>query len=265
VDGLAPVRRAEASIMSKLRIEANTVAAALSLRLAFVLGLMVLARPGLGQDKPAKLPPPLIGVVDVITAIEQYPRYIKLHGQWQDKADGYTLEIQRLEGQLQEMQARINVLDEDSEDQRDAKNQLRLAVQHRDYQGKKFNDKMDFERLQDMVLVYEDLDVAIAKVAAARGLTLVLRKKVIEPSGRPVVDLSGREVQARVMAYEKREVLWASDVLDITGDVIKLMQVPLADPGKTGAGQKPAGGDKPSGGERDGALPAKGTAPGGGG
>ena len=181
-------------------------------------------------------PPPLVGVVDVLKAVEQYPRYIELRTALEERIRQYEDQLKALAQQLDELRGTIQILNEGTEERAEKEFELQIGLQRQDYLRKALRDRVALEELRNTLMVYEDLEVAIGKVAKQRGVTLVLSKQDITPSAGPVEEMSAREVQGRVKAYDRRQVWFAADELDLTGDVIKLLQVPLAEkpsaPGK---------------------------------
>ena len=80
-----------------------------------------------------------------------------------------------------------------------------------------------------MLTVYEDLDYVIGVVAKRKGVSLVMTKQEISPSTQSIEDLPMSQVQGRVAAYERRQVWFATEELDLTGDIIKELMIPVPD------------------------------------
>ena len=206
----------------------------------------------------AKLTPPVIGIVDVRAAIEQYPRFIQITKDLESSANQYRDRLDQLMGQLDELRATISVLADDASDERRTKEfELQMGLQRHDFLRKSFRDRMAFEELRGNLRVYEDLEVAVAKVARARGVDIVLRREDIKPAGPDIDKMAARELQDRYNAYRSRSLIFASERLDLTGDVIKLLQVPL----EQGGARATQDGATQDGAKQDGAKPT----PGGGG
>ena len=182
-----------------------------------------------------------IGVVDIVKAVEQYPLYIKLRGEHDETAHGFETELKQIEKAADEARGALLVMsEEDSPDRKDREFQLQMLLAQHDYRRKAFRERLAFEETRSLVRVYADLEVAIAKVAKQRGVHLVLRKHVIEPASGSVEQMTPRELDLRMKLFERQSVWFADDALDLTGDVIKLMQVPVApDKPKAADGQTP--------------------------
>jgi hypothetical protein len=78
--------------------------------------------------------------------------------------------------------------------------------------------------------LYEDLEVAVEKVAKNRGVQLVLR--TYDPGPPPSVSEKATnkelgQMNQRLQMFDRRQVWFNTDEIDLTGDLIKLLQVPL--------------------------------------
>jgi Skp family chaperone for outer membrane proteins len=109
-------------------------------------------------------------------------------------------------------------------------------------------DQLELEFARAQVVVYEDLEAAVQKVAKQKGLGLVLRQYEPLPAAGDPAKLSARSVQKRIADFERRGVWYAAESVDITADVIKVLMVPI-DTGKPADSAKPIdkAGDKGSG------------------
>ena len=187
---------------------------------------------------------PVVGVIDVAKAIDQYPVFIKLRTAVDAKFAKYQEQLKAQMKQLQELQVSIQTMGEGVPERDEAEHQYKMGLQTRDFRRKYYNDLLAAEELRMMLQVYEDLDFAVAKVAKKNGVALVLPKRDIPVSAVPIADMQSREVQARVDAFQRRTVWFASAEIDLTGDVIKYMMTPLPDrtsPERAPAQSKPDG------------------------
>jgi hypothetical protein len=105
---------------------------------------------------------------------------------------------------------------------------------------------MQVETLRMQLSIYEDIDAAISRLAKDRGVHLVMRTEVKDTAPPENGDkASPKSVQNRVFAYERRQVWFAAEELDLTADLIKLLQVwPLESSKGAPAAPPPAVGDK---------------------
>lgn len=185
-----------------------------------------------------------VGVVDVVKAVEQYQRYITMMNGLADEVEGKKQQLVALKKRMDELRAAVVAYDEESDDYAQTMWELSVGRQQEDYLRKKFDAETQAAQDRIRVLVYRDLEKAIARVAALKEVDLVMTR-----TPAPTVDddskLTRRDWNLLARAYEQQQIWFASEQLDLTVDVIKLMQVPVD--GAT----KPAGGDK-NGGKPDG-------------
>ncbi|MFY9345458.1 MAG: OmpH family outer membrane protein [Planctomycetota bacterium] len=194
----------------------------------------------LAQDNPAgksaveasatKVPAISVGVVDLVKAFEQYPRWIKFRGELQKRADAMKVRMAEMGKAVDEQRAAIEILDKESEERRDGELQLALMEQQRRETRKRLEEKFALEEARLMLLIYEDLEVACRKVAEARGVAIVQRVYDIEPATGDVAKLSADSVQKRMLLFERKQIWYASQQVDLTPDVIKFLMVPLDEP-----------------------------------
>lgn len=171
----------------------------------------------------------VVGVVDVIKAVEQYPRYIKLRSELEASIQQYEAQLQDMAGRADELRGTIQVLAEGSQERADKEFEYQLLLQTQDYRKKAFREQMQIQDLRNTLSVYEDLEYVIGVVAARKGVGVVLTKQDITPSAQPIEELAANEVQARVKAYDRRNVWFASQELDLTSAVIKELMIPVPD------------------------------------
>lgn len=193
--------------------------------------------PADAASKAAQAAPP-VGVVDLVRAIEQYPKWIKLKGELEATEDAIKAELTNMNKSISELKASLE-LGGDSDERKVKELQYQGMLQQREAWAKLQRERIDLKHARSLLTVYEDLEVAIAKVAKARGVGIVLRMHNMGPSLGNPAKLSDKTVIGRVEAFERREVLFAADNVDLTDDLIKLLLVPLDEP-KDG---KDAGGD----------------------
>lgn len=186
----------------------------------------------------------IVGVVDVIKAVEQYPRYIKMRGELESRVKQVEAQLNALNERADELRGTIQVLAEGSQERADKEFDYKMLLQTRDYRRKAFADRVQLDDLRNTLSVYEDLEYVIGVVARRKKIGLILQKQNIVPSAQPIEDLAPKEVQARVQAYDRLSVWYASDEVDITGDVIKELMIPVPDRNSPERAPKSRPGDK---------------------
>ena len=172
---------------------------------------------------------PTVGVVNVIKAVEQYPRYIKLRAEVDASVKQYEVKLKQMTARADELRGTIQVLAEGSQDRADKEFEYQMLLQTLDYQRKSYRDSMLKQELRNTLSVYEDMEYVIGVVAKRKGVGVVMTKHDITPSTEPIDQLSDQEVKARVNAYDRRNVWFAAKAVDMTGDVIKELMIPVPD------------------------------------
>lgn len=184
--------------------------------------------------KPAPANPPLVGVVDFVKAIEQYPKYIRLKGELETRGKAAKAQIDELTKRIDEQRAALAVVSKESEEYKDRELELEFLQTQRQALFKRFNEKLEVEDMRVLTVVYEDLEAAIKKVATTRGVSIVLRVHEMDDAPGDISKLPPKTLEGRLRMLERRQVWYAADNVDLTGDVIKLLMVPL-DPPKDAA------------------------------
>lgn len=208
------------------------------------------------SDAAAKRAPaaPLVGVVDLAKAIEQYPRWIELQARL-DAMDKQAKErVKQFQAKLEDLRGAVKITNPDSEDGKLAQLQLELAQQEGKGLYAMLNERLDLEQQKALLAVYEDLEKAVPAVAKARGVSIVVRVHQVPPVPAEISPNSPRAIGGRLRAFETKQVWFASEEVDLTPDLIKYLMIPRD--GDKPAGDKPAG-DKPTGADPAKADPAK--------
>lgn len=122
---------------------------------------------------------------------------------------------------------------------------LELAMGQRKGLASVFNGELNRARDKYDLMIYQDLEVAVAQVAKDRGVQIVLRvspQEAIDERAKDTLDVQ----QIRLFTFNRRAVWFAADEVDLTPALIKYLQVPIkAEAGKAEAGKAEAG--KPEG------------------
>lgn len=188
-----------------------------------------------------------IGVVDLDKAFSLYPRAIAERERLQAMSKGFREKVEAVTKVINQLREDLALLKEGSDEYEWKQYERSEALKRREALNNLLKIQFDREREKYLVAMYEDLEVAIAEVAKARGVQLVLR---LSPTPEP--EDGQKDVQKqKLMNYEMRQLLYAGDEVDLTAAVIKFLQVPLeprkpapkpdAGPGKA-APSKDAGG-----------------------
>jgi Skp family chaperone for outer membrane proteins len=180
---------------------------------------------------------PLIGVVDLAKAFEQNPRYIRSKGELQKLADRADAQLGELTKTINEHRAALEQLEKGSEQYADAQSNIALMEQQRRSMVDRISQKLEIENARRMIEVYEDIEIAVKKVAERRGVAIVLRVHDMGPGG-DAAKLLPKVVESRINGFERRSVWYASPEVDLTPDLIKFLMVPLENekPGDTKPG-----------------------------
>ena len=177
-----------------------------------------------------KLPACTIGVVDLVKALETYPKKIRMDQEFKKLQDARDEELGKIVASITEIRENIKAVGENSDEGKDRMFQYEGLRQLLDFRQKRWNDKLTIADMRKDLELFEDLEVAVAKVAKNRGVQLVVRKN--DPGPPPSFpDKMTREelghMQQRLTMFDRRQVLYAADEIDLTGDLIKLLEVPL--------------------------------------
>ena len=186
----------------------------------------------------------VVGVIDVLKAVEQYPRYIKLRGELESSINDYEAQLKQMSARVDELRGTIQVLAEGSQDRADKEFEYQMLMQTQDYRRKAYRDRMQQQDLRNTLTVYEDLEYVIGVVAKRKGVGIVLTKQDITPSAQSIEEMSEKEVQVRVKAYDRRQVWFATKEVDLTGAVIKELMIPVPDRNSPERAPKPTPGGK---------------------
>lgn len=177
---------------------------------------------------------PLIGVVDLVKAIQQYPKYVKGNVELDNKRKSARADLDELRKAIDEKQAALQMVDKDSEEYRTRQDQIELLQMQGKALLERYNRVIEIDEMRHMFAIYQDLEVAVAKVAKARGVSIVLRMHEMDDPKVDLAKMSPKSLKGRLNVFDLRQVWYASEQVDLTEDLIKLLMVPLEEP-KDGA------------------------------
>lgn len=209
-------------------------------RIGFLFGCLLLplaAAPADAQDQGAstsaatKLP---IGAVDFVKVFDAYPKYIQECKRLEEAKKTMAGRLDEMKNQLNERKAQREMLSPNTRERAQADLELDLAVKQYNGMVQIMGEDLAMQHDRLKVECYEDIERAIDKLAKERHLVLVLRLHRYVGEG---------SVQEKGQAFERRMVWYAADEVDLTNDVIKLMQVAG---GGAKASAAPAAKDNPS-------------------
>ena len=212
--------------MSNLRIAAAVLTAFVALLPAQEKADQEKGGAGKAAEATAPGRGPTIGVVDLDKAREQDPTAIAEKAKLQKLSQSFKEQLDALSKRLEEIRTAQALLTEGT-DEWEAKQAERGVVMQ---QQKIFSDlfQSQWERALAKVdlMVYQDLEAAIAQVAKDRGVQIVLRMhEAPEPEkGKEATNVQ----QVRLYnSFSKRNVWFAAEEVDLTPALIKFLQVPL--------------------------------------
>ena len=191
------------------------------------------------------------GTIDLLRVFDQNPKWSKAKSDLEKMQDTFKAQIKKLSDRAQEIRALIDSADENSDEWRNGRFELEMTMKQRDYMSQQATDRLELENARAMLAVYQDIEVAIGQVAKARGVAVVHRLQPIGVAPGEVGKLVAKEVQGRVVAFERKQVWFAAPELDLTDDLIKALLAPVGDDKQPRAGrvQEAAGkqaADKPA-------------------
>lgn len=197
------------------------------------------------SNPPAAVPTmPVIAVVDFAKVLENYPKAIAERERLDKMRRAAREQVDALTRRIKEAQEQLGVIEEGTMEHARRQLDIELLAQQRPALTKLLNEQLALEEMRVDIVLYEDAEFAVAKVAKERGVQIVLRKLAELPPRTE--GESAKETQARVMTFDRRQVWYAAPEVDLTPHVIKFLQVPLQRPaagqdkevgsGKTGGG-----------------------------
>ncbi len=184
---------------------------------------------------PRPAPAIAVGVVDVTVLFEQSPLWQRLNKELKEKQKQFGEQVQKVITRIDELEATAKQLPPDSMEFASREMEIGLLRQQRTGMSKLLRDQLDLEIARAQLQCYQVFEKVIAKVATARGLAFVLRRREVEPPTVAPEKMSSTEVLERLRGFDIRQVLFNAPELDITADVVKELRL-LPDPA-------PAGGD----------------------
>jgi Skp family chaperone for outer membrane proteins len=192
-----------------------------------------------------------IGVVDLARALEQYPKWIATQQQMKALQEQARVQLAEKSKRVEELRATLATMNEEADERRRQDFALAMAREEQQFFVRDLKTKLEDQAMRFDLDCYEDMEGAIATVAKAKGLKIVHRLSNLGQRPANVATMRVPDVQARLAAFERKQVWYAVPEIDITADVIKELMVPRANPAPApAASPTPAssGGDNRGGG-----------------
>lgn len=183
------------------------------------------AAPSPVEAATSRKPAITIGVVDLDKAIDRYGLAVRERERLQKLSEQFNDELKTLTQAIDELRGQMSLLKPGSIDYDQKDLELRLAMNQREglaqLRKKQFDRQLEIFELE----VYLDMEFAVARVAADRGVAVVVR-------AQNVIDLEPQEGEdpaslqkAKLMQFNRRTVWYTSPEVDLTPYVIKYLQV----------------------------------------
>lgn len=209
--------------------------------------------PSTAGAKPADAAAPgkglTIGVVDLDKARDAYPRAITEREKLQKMSMAFKEQIDAEKKHIDALRAELALLKPGTDEWEAKEAERGLAMERGKVLSNVYQSQFNRAREKYDLMIYQDFEVAIAQVAKDRGVQIVLRMHE-----QPEIDKDMETAdaqQARLYSYNRRNVWFAADEVDLTPALIKFLQVPLdaskRAPAKTEApaASKPTGNGAP--------------------
>lgn len=192
----------------------------------------------------------VVGTIDFGKAFDAYPRTAKEHERLRQMAETSQKQIDQYKQRVDELRASLQVIAEGTFEHEMKQLDLEGAMRDQQNLAKLLSDQLELEQMRVQLSIWADIEAAVAQLAKDRGVDLVLRADPIPPlpeKARP------RDVRNRAIAFDQRQIWFAASRLDLTSDLIKLLQVWPLDGGRKSAteqapAERPAAGKPADGG-----------------
>ena len=164
----------------------------------------------------ARPKPTVLAVVDVKKVLDNVKENVQIQAEVQSLLDGLDAEAAARQKDLKKMQEDLQLLAVDSAEYNRKLEDLEQKVVNfkawHEYQQR----KLEHEKTLRWELLYKRILDAVGRVAQQNGADLVLFKE-------PAPDFRNDEAREVLGAIQMRKVLWASDDLDLTNQVVQVM------------------------------------------
>ena len=159
-----------------------------------------------------------VGVVDFAKVLESYQGAIEGRKKISELKDQFQQQLDTMQKRAEDAKLLRDNYQRGSRDWYEKDLSVKLALQSLEGQQQIFEGELHRKREEFLVAMLEDMQQAVAIVAKEKKIALVLR--VHE-------DLIDGSAATKARIFETRIVWFASEEIDITPDVSKLLRVPL--------------------------------------
>jgi Skp family chaperone for outer membrane proteins len=158
----------------------------------------------------------VIAVVDVKKVLDNIKENVQVQAEVQSLVDGLEADAASRQKELKKMQEDLQLLPPDGAEYSRREADLEQKVVYfkawREFEQR----KLDHERTLRWELLYKRMLDAVGRVAQQNGADLVLYKEAVP-------DFRNAEPRQVSEAIQLRKVLWAGDDLDLTSQVVQMM------------------------------------------
>lgn len=194
--------------------------------------------------KPAAMKAPTIAVVDIVKAVDNYPRAIRGKKQLQESGQDAQRRLAAEAKKIEDLRLHRDTFNPGSRDRALCDNEINSLMKRFDGLQKVLEADLEILNQEYLVDIYERVERAIATAAKERGVDLVLRLHPMEVSGGDKARDEDRQRLDRLRVFERRQVWFAGDEIDLTPTVIKVLLAELPDPARPADGPVPGGESK---------------------
>ncbi len=154
--------------------------------------------------------------VDINEVVASYEKAKKEQDLHQKSSAAQLAEFQRREDELAKKKRELAPLNRNSQEYAQKAMELEIEQLKLQREGDFFFKERDKKRLQLLIAAYDDIRAAVKKYAEANGLKAVF---VVQKD----LGHEEEELQERSMKISLRQVLYYDSSLDVTGQIIKLL------------------------------------------
>ncbi len=177
-----------------------------------------------GKREPAPIP---FAVVDMEKAATHTKAFKKGMAEGAKQAQMYQKDIEGMKSQVKSFKLEIEMMVVSPE--RMQKELEREALLGKlSLAGKMYNTELERQKVLNDDKIYQEVSVAVAELAARRGILLVLRKHphltIKEMLARRMARSAASAMNRQILANRQRGVIYHAPDLDITEDLIKYLK-----------------------------------------